>query len=113
MRACRSSIMIGKTLTRTQMGKVVRKLGELDKPWNCPHGRPTMRHLCGLGVWDEEGWREDEDGQRLGEWVAGMKWERSGDGEGQDTDEEEDGGGYGGAEDEYYAMDDGGNEEVY
>jgi DNA mismatch repair protein PMS2 len=58
MRACRSSIMIGKTLSERQMGTVVRHLGELDKPWNCPHGRPTMRHLCGLGVWDERGWRE-------------------------------------------------------
>jgi DNA mismatch repair protein PMS2 len=58
MRACRSSIMIGKTLTQQQMGKVVSHLGELDKPWNCPHGRPTMRHLCGLGVWDESGWKE-------------------------------------------------------
>ncbi|EKD17782.1 DNA mismatch repair protein MutL [Drepanopeziza brunnea f. sp. 'multigermtubi' MB_m1] len=66
MRACRSSIMIGKTLTGRQMGKVVRHLGELDKPWNCPHGRPTMRHLCALGEWDGVGWREgdvvDEDG---------------------------------------------------
>ena len=61
MRACRSSIMIGRTLTHKQMGKVVKHLGELDKPWNCPHGRPTMRHLSGLGVWDEQGWKEYED----------------------------------------------------
>lgn len=51
MRACRSSIMVGKTLTQVQMQKVVRNLGEMDKPWNCPHGRPTMRHLAGLGSW--------------------------------------------------------------
>jgi DNA mismatch repair protein PMS2 len=62
MRACRSSIMIGKTLTGKQMEKVVRHMGEIDKPWNCPHGRPTMRHLCGLGVWDELGWREGDGG---------------------------------------------------
>jgi DNA mismatch repair protein PMS2 len=61
MRACRSSIMIGRTLTHKQMGKVVQHLGELDKPWNCPHGRPTMRHLSGLGIWDELGWKEHED----------------------------------------------------
>lgn len=61
MRACRSSIMIGKTLTQKQMERVVKHLGELDKPWNCPHGRPTMRHLSGLGVWDELGWKEDYD----------------------------------------------------
>lgn len=20
-------------------------MGEIEQPWNCPHGRPTMRHL--------------------------------------------------------------------
>ncbi|KAF2772177.1 hypothetical protein EJ03DRAFT_380940 [Teratosphaeria nubilosa] len=58
MRACRSSIMVGKTLTTQQMRKVVRHMGEMEKPWNCPHGRPTMRHLTGLGAWS--GWREGE-----------------------------------------------------
>lgn len=56
MRACRSSIMIGKTLTSKQMSTVVRHMGMIDKPWNCPHGRPTMRHLVSLNaldVWDE------------------------------------------------------------
>ena len=54
MRACRSSIMIGRTLTPRQMGDVVHHLGELEKPWNCPHGRPTMRHLFGLDVWEAQ-----------------------------------------------------------
>ncbi|KAF2722979.1 DNA mismatch repair protein MutL [Polychaeton citri CBS 116435] len=58
MRACRSSIMVGKTLTLNQMQKVVRNMGEMDKPWNCPHGRPTMRHLAGLGSWSS--WKEEE-----------------------------------------------------
>jgi DNA mismatch repair protein PMS2 len=58
MRACRSSIMVGKTLTTKQMLKVVRHMGEMEKPWNCPHGRPTMRHLAGLGSWS--GWQEGE-----------------------------------------------------
>ncbi|KAL1956899.1 hypothetical protein VTO42DRAFT_6646 [Malbranchea cinnamomea] len=53
MRACRSSIMIGKPLTLKQMEKVVRHMGMIDKPWNCPHGRPTMRHLMSLGQWKE------------------------------------------------------------
>ncbi|CAG8388328.1 unnamed protein product [Penicillium salamii] len=53
MRACRSSIMIGKTLTTRQMQRVVQNMGTIDKPWNCPHGRPTMRHLMSLGQWDE------------------------------------------------------------
>lgn len=69
MRACRSSVMIGRTLTTKQMAKLVGHMGEIDKPWNCPHGRPTMRHLCGLGGWDEEGWKEGkgEDGEKVGE----------------------------------------------
>ena len=59
MRACRSSIMIGKALNMPQMHSVVRHMGGLDKPWNCLHGRPTMRHLCRLDGWDEKGWRRD------------------------------------------------------
>ncbi|KAL4791510.1 hypothetical protein BDV19DRAFT_381488 [Aspergillus venezuelensis] len=69
MRACRSSIMIGKTLTNRQMERVVRDMGSIDKPWNCPHGRPTMRHLFSLGRW--EGWDEysvdDNDGAGIGD----------------------------------------------
>lgn len=64
MRACRSSIMIGKTLSKKQMEKVVVHMGTIDKPWNCPHGRPTMRHLCSLNTFEswQEGHEEDEDG---------------------------------------------------
>lgn len=70
MRACRSSIMIGKTLTQGQMERVVRGMGTIDKPWNCPHGRPTMRHLMSLGRWDEwdEFSRPDEGEDRLNTW---------------------------------------------
>ena len=56
MRACRSSIMVGRGLNMKQMIGVVRHMGEIDKPWNCPHGRPTMRHLMTLNAWD--GWAE-------------------------------------------------------
>ncbi|RFU73573.1 dna mismatch repair [Trichoderma arundinaceum] len=59
MRACRSSIMIGKAMTRSQMHSLVNHMGELDKPWNCPHGRPTIRHLSRLRTWDEVGWKRD------------------------------------------------------
>lgn len=64
MRACRCSIMIGKALSQRQMETVVRHMGGMEKPWNCPHGRPTMRHLCGLGAaWDPpRGWREEGQG---------------------------------------------------
>ncbi|KAG5952642.1 hypothetical protein E4U58_000681 [Claviceps cyperi] len=59
MRACRSSIMIGKALTTNQMSTIIRHLGELDKPWNCPHGRPTMRHLCRIQALPEAQWTAD------------------------------------------------------
>lgn len=48
MRACRSSIMIGKALDRGHMQRILAHLADLHAPWNCPHGRPTMRHLCVL-----------------------------------------------------------------
>ncbi|OOQ90155.1 putative DNA mismatch repair protein (Pms1) [Penicillium brasilianum] len=67
MRACRSSIMIGKTLTTRQMQRVVRNMGTIDKPWNCPHGRPTMRHLMSLGQWQEWDEYEDDGGEEEGE----------------------------------------------
>ena len=27
------------------MRKVVQRLADVEHPWNCPHGRPTMRHV--------------------------------------------------------------------
>ena len=42
-KACRKSIMIGDSLNMKEMKRVVNHLSEIDKPWNCPHGRPTMR----------------------------------------------------------------------
>ncbi|KIW16343.1 hypothetical protein PV08_06394 [Exophiala spinifera] len=80
MRACRSSIMIGKTLSKKQMEKVVRHMGTIDKPWNCPHGRPTMRHVCSLTAlqpWVEgdantvEGGRAVSLGEALQRFVSG------------------------------------------
>ncbi|KAG7398789.1 ATP-binding mismatch repair protein [Phytophthora boehmeriae] len=47
-RACRSSIMIGTALHKEEMQRIVRNLSGLDQPWNCPHGRPTLRHLVDL-----------------------------------------------------------------
>lgn len=47
-RACRKSIMIGTSLSASEMTKVVRSLAGLEHPWTCPHGRPTMRHLLAL-----------------------------------------------------------------
>ncbi|EDQ87753.1 uncharacterized protein MONBRDRAFT_26866 [Monosiga brevicollis MX1] len=47
-RACRSSIMVGKALKVAEMAEVVQHMSQLEHPWNCPHGRPTMRHLVNL-----------------------------------------------------------------
>ncbi|XP_057367591.1 mismatch repair endonuclease PMS2-like [Daphnia carinata] len=44
-RACRKAVMVGDSLTSNQMNKLLHQLSELQQPWNCPHGRPTMRHL--------------------------------------------------------------------
>lgn len=48
MRACRSAVMIGTHLDEKKMTALVRKLARLEQPWNCPHGRPTLRHLVDL-----------------------------------------------------------------
>ncbi|KAI3961202.1 hypothetical protein MKX01_035788 [Papaver californicum] len=55
-RACRSSVMIGDPLGKNEMQKILVHLAELRSPWNCPHGRPTMRHLVDLTTlyWREE-----------------------------------------------------------
>lgn len=47
-KACRTSIMIGKALTKKKMKEILSNLSTLVSPWNCPHGRPTMRHLAYL-----------------------------------------------------------------
>lgn len=44
-KACRSAVMIGDALNQQKMKEIVYEMGELDQPWNCPHGRPTMRLL--------------------------------------------------------------------
>ncbi|XP_077595856.1 mismatch repair endonuclease PMS2 [Stigmatopora nigra] len=49
-RACRKSVMIGTALNRSEMKKLVVHMGEIEQPWNCPHGRPTMRHLINLDM---------------------------------------------------------------
>ncbi|GAB1290449.1 Mismatch repair endonuclease PMS2 [Apodemus speciosus] len=49
-RACRKSVMIGTALNTSEMRKLITHMGEMDHPWNCPHGRPTMRHIANLDV---------------------------------------------------------------
>lgn len=47
-KACRQAIMIGTALNEQQMEKIVHQLVGIEQPWNCPHGRPTLRHLLDL-----------------------------------------------------------------
>ncbi|XP_061563596.1 mismatch repair endonuclease PMS2 [Cololabis saira] len=49
-RSCRKSVMIGTALSVSEMKKLVAHMGEIEHPWNCPHGRPTMRHLANLDI---------------------------------------------------------------
>ncbi|XP_006150251.1 mismatch repair endonuclease PMS2 isoform X2 [Tupaia chinensis] len=49
-RACRKSVMIGTALNTNEMKKLITHMGEMDHPWNCPHGRPTMRHIANLDI---------------------------------------------------------------
>ncbi|XP_041830869.1 mismatch repair endonuclease PMS2 [Melanotaenia boesemani] len=49
-RACRKSVMIGTALSVSEMKKLLFHMGEIEHPWNCPHGRPTMRHLANLDI---------------------------------------------------------------
>lgn len=71
-RACRSSVMIGKTLKVSQMENIVRHMGSMDKPWSCPHGRPTMRHLFELDRWER--WREGDGVVGLNEVCRRADW---------------------------------------
>ena len=48
--ACRKSVMIGSDLKMGQMRKILDNMGTMDQPWNCPHGRPTIRHLVNLDL---------------------------------------------------------------
>ncbi|XP_028940561.1 mismatch repair endonuclease PMS2, partial [Antrostomus carolinensis] len=49
-RACRKSVMIGTALNVQEMRKLITHMGEIEHPWNCPHGRPTMRHIVCLDL---------------------------------------------------------------
>lgn len=46
--------MIGTALSVTEMKKLLVHMGEIEHPWNCPHGRPTMRHLINLDIISED-----------------------------------------------------------
>ncbi|KAH8350193.1 hypothetical protein KR067_005898, partial [Drosophila pandora] len=62
-RACRKSVMIGTALNRTTtMRRLITQMGEIEQPWNCPHGRPTMRHLINIAmIMDDQDDEEEAD----------------------------------------------------
>ena len=47
-KACRTAVMVGDTLSTPRMLEIVQALATLDSPWNCPHGRPTFKHLLSV-----------------------------------------------------------------
>ncbi|XP_050425416.1 mismatch repair endonuclease PMS2 [Adelges cooleyi] len=53
-RACRKSVMIGTVLNKNDMRKLINNMGVIEQPWNCPHGRPTMRHLVNLVLLEQK-----------------------------------------------------------
>jgi len=40
--ACRSAIKFGQKLTLDEMTALLEQMGKIDRPYTCPHGRPTM-----------------------------------------------------------------------
>ena len=52
-RACRSAVMIGTALKESKMKKIVAHMSDMEHPWACPHGRPTMRHLVDLSYFSQ------------------------------------------------------------
>ncbi|KAH0537727.1 hypothetical protein KQX54_000189 [Cotesia glomerata] len=49
-RACRSAVMIGTALNTSEMQRLLTQMSQMQNPWNCPHGRPTIRHLLSLNL---------------------------------------------------------------
>ena len=47
-KACRTAIMIGDILTMKDAKRILENLADLKQPWNCPHGRPTFKHIGSL-----------------------------------------------------------------
>ena len=43
--ACRSAIKFGQKLSIDEMDALLKQLDEIDRPYTCPHGRPTMIKL--------------------------------------------------------------------
>ena len=37
--------MIGTALSKKEMETIVHRLANVEHPWNCPHRRPTFKHI--------------------------------------------------------------------
>ncbi len=44
-RACRAAIKAGDELTKPELRKLMDDLGRCEKPYSCPHGRPTLINI--------------------------------------------------------------------
>ena len=42
--------MIGKVLPFKAMNSTIYKLSGMIQPFNCPHGRPTLRHIVSFAA---------------------------------------------------------------
>eukprot|EP00924_Labyrinthula_sp_SR-Ha-C_P013162 maker-scaffold_12-snap-gene-11.21-mRNA-1 protein AED:0.47 eAED:0.47 QI:0/0/0/0.4/1/1/5/0/793 len=47
-KACRSAVMIGTSLKLCKQKEIVTNLASLRRPFNCPHGRPTFKHVLDM-----------------------------------------------------------------
>lgn len=47
-RACRKAVMIGTEIDNRRMTEILNNLVKISQPWNCPHGRPTIRLLSSM-----------------------------------------------------------------
>ncbi len=43
--SCRSAIKFGQKLSIDEMNSLLEQLDKVDRPYTCPHGRPTMVRL--------------------------------------------------------------------
>lgn len=44
--ACRGSVKAGDPLAPVEMGRLIQNLQAVERPWTCPHGRPTFLELA-------------------------------------------------------------------
>ncbi|UKK01200.2 DNA mismatch repair protein [Theileria orientalis] len=63
-RACKSSIRLGDPLSIVQMKTIIKNLSLLIHPWNCPHGRPSIKCLISHNQLDSLLNRNKSNGQK-------------------------------------------------